>query len=49
MINLTFKEINESVKNNLNELELVFNYQEYLKKRKEYYDNYLQKKFKKKG
>ena len=26
----TFKEINESIKNNLNELELGFNYQEYL-------------------
>ena len=44
----TFKEIYESVKNDLSELDPEFNYQEYLKKGEEYYDNYLQKKFKKK-
>ena len=45
----TFKEIYESVKNDLNELDPDFNYQEYLKKGEEYYDIYLQKKFKEKS
>ena len=44
----TFKEIYESVKNDLNELDKEFNYQEYLRKGEEYYDIYLQKKFKNK-
>ena len=45
----TFIEIYESVKNDLNELDSEFNYQEYLKNGEEYYNNYLQKKFKMKN
>ena len=42
-----FKEIYESIKNDLSELAPQFNYQEYLKKGEKNYDNYLEKKFKK--
>ena len=41
-----FNEIYESVKNDLGEIDKEFNYQEYIKKGEEYYDTYLQNKFK---
>ena len=45
----TFNEIYESVKNDLNEIDAEFNYQEYLKRGEEYYDTYLQNKLKMKN
>ena len=45
----TFLEIYESVKNDLNELDPEFNYQEYLKNGEEYYNAYLEKKLKMKS
>ena len=45
----TFKEIYESVKNDLGEIDKEFDYQEYIKKGEEYYDIYLQNKFKNKS
>ena len=45
----TFNEIYESVKNDLNEIDKEFDYQEYLKRGEEYYDLYLQNKIKDKS
>ena len=41
-----FNEIYQCVKNDLNEIDAEFDYQEYLKRGEEYYDFYLQKKLK---